>query len=77
MTEQESKLRELVSMPCPHCDGTLTFCEDEDADAVIIHTLPFCAWFEEATIDDLHDALDSNAAAKYAVETYRTKKPKP
>lgn len=70
--EIPSTLRELGTIPCPECEGSISYCEDEDDSAVILHTTPFCAWFELATIEDYRDALDAHPDVKDAVMRGRT-----
>lgn len=65
--ESPSTLDSLGTIPCPLCDGKVSFCEDEDGDAVILHTMPLCAWFETGTIDDYRAALDAHPDIKRAV----------
>jgi hypothetical protein len=50
----------------------MSFCEDEDHDAVILHTIPICVWFELATIDDYRRVLDAHPDVKAAVMRGRT-----
>lgn len=70
--ERTSNLRELASVPCS-CGGNIGFCTDEDGDAVVIHTMPFCEWFEKAEIEDYRNLLDAHPVAKRAVMNHRNR----
>jgi len=72
MVEQMSKLDSLASIDC-RCGGSISFCEDEDGGAVVIHTMPFCEWFEKATIDDYRGLLEAHPDARRAVMNRRDK----
>jgi hypothetical protein len=68
--ETESKLIDLVTFKCPHCEGTINISEDSEGDAIFIHTLPFCDWFDLATPSDLQEAIDSNMAVKSVINRH-------
>lgn len=70
--EQMAKLDSIVSIDC-QCGGSISFCENEDGDAVVIHTMPFCEWFEKAEIEDYRNLLDAHPVAKRAVMNHRNR----